>query len=166
MSEEQPKKVEKNIYDVLHHFISIVGTIVFAPVILIIILTIGYLLIVSGVIEELSPTAAPSVQAMIMEVWQSLLPIASKVISVLFPILVLLILAGVIRWITPAEKFKLVNITENLPAFLAVLIVATICLLPLLGMEVPNVLNNLALIVVGYYFGKLRSKGSQLDKVN
>ncbi|MDN5059123.1 hypothetical protein [Aliarcobacter butzleri] len=156
MPEEQPKEVEKNIYDVLHRIVGIVGTIVFIPVIVIIILALGYLLIILGLINEISPSAASTIQSTMMEVWRALLPIANKAISVLSPILVLLILAGIVRWIAPPEKLNLANITENLPAFLAVFIVATICLLPLLGMEIPNVLSNIALVVVGYYFGKLK----------
>jgi hypothetical protein len=156
MTEENLKEAETNIYDVLHRIIGIVGTIVAVPVILIFILAIGYILMVSGAIDGLSPSAASNIKATILEVWRALLPIANKAISILSPILVLLILAGIIRWIAPPEKLSLSNMTENLPAFLAVFIVATICLLPLLGMEIPNVLSNIALVVVGYYFGKLK----------
>ncbi len=48
----------------------------------------------------------------------------------------------------------------DLPSFLAVVIVITICLLSLAGLEVPGVLNNVALVVVGYYFGKHRENSS------
>ena len=112
--------------------------------------------IIFGVIDGIPLSAASTVQSIMMEVWRALLPIANEAISILSPILVLLILAGIVRWIAPPEKLNLANITENLPAFLAVFIVATICLLPLLGMEIPNVLSNIALVVVGYYFGKLK----------
>ena len=156
MPKEQPKEVEKNIYDILHRIIGIVGTIVLIPVILIVILAFGYLFIIFGVIDGIPLSAASTVQSIMMEVWRALLPIANEAISILSPILVLLILAGIVRWISPPEKLNLANITENLPAFLAVFIVATICLLPLLGMEIPNVLSNIALVVVGYYFGKLK----------
>ena len=156
MPKEQPKEVEKNIYDILHRIIGIVGTIVLIPVILIVILAFGYLFIIFGVIDGIPLSAASTVQSIMMEDWRALLPIANEANTILYPILVLLILAGIVRWIAPPEKLNLANITENLPAFLAVFIVATICLLPLLGMEIPNVLSNIALVVVGYYFGKLK----------
>jgi hypothetical protein len=53
-----------------------------------------------------------------------------------------------------AAPFDLSKITGDLPSTLALVIILTICLLPLAGSDVPSVLNNIALVVVGFYFGK------------
>jgi hypothetical protein len=94
-------------------------------------------------------------------IWQSVTPIAQTALRVVAP--VVLILGGLIvaaylarRGATP---FNLARVTSDPPSFLAVLIILTICSLPLSELDVPSVLNNIALVVVGFYLGKHDTSG-------
>lgn len=93
----------------------------------------------------------------ILSIWESLIPIARNALSILSPIIVLVLIIAAVKWIIPTASLNPDLLTAHLPSFLAIIIVSTICVLPLLGYEVPIVLTNIALVVVGYYFGKLKA---------
>jgi len=92
----------------------------------------------------------------ITSIWESLIPIARNILSILSPIVVLVLIIAAMKWVIPTESLNVDRLSANLPSILAIIIVSTICLLPLLGQEVPIVLTNIALVIVGYYFGKLK----------
>jgi hypothetical protein len=157
--ENQQEYIEnKNVYDVLLKIVGIVGNVVLLSIFLFIILAVGYVVLVSGCIQGVSPNAAAEVKNTIMEIWKTLIPITANALSVISPIIVLLVLAGIAHKFFPAKEYALSGITQNLPSILAIVVILTICLLPILGMEIPNILGNIALVVVGYYFGKLKIK--------
>ncbi len=88
--------------------------------------------------------------------WDKLIPIGQTVLRVAAPVVIILLAVLLLRTLarSGATPFDFGRITSDLPSTLALVIVITICLLPLAGLGVPDVLNNVALVVVGFYFGK------------
>ena len=82
---------------------------------------------------------------------------------VMAPVIVLLVALAILKVLSRknAQPFDLSKFLSDLPSLIAILIVTAICLLPLSGLEVPEVLNNVALVVVGFYFGK-RTSGTAI----
>ncbi|CCG97170.1 hypothetical protein; putative membrane protein [Marinobacter nauticus ATCC 49840] len=72
------------------------------------------------------------------------------------PILVLLIVVVGIKMFIPAsdESGQKIQVLSDLPSVLALIIIGSICVLPFAGYGVPDVLQNVALVVVGFYFGR------------
>jgi len=108
-----------------------------------------------------APAAAAQTQSLLLNIWQGVTPIAGTALRVVAPVILIL---GALIFITYLARrgttlFDLSRVASDLPSFLAVLIILTICLLPLSGLEVPSVLNNIALVVVGFYFGKRDAGG-------
>jgi len=100
--------------------------------------------------------ALPLIEHTVTTIWEKLLPIGEVALRIVAPVIVLLLATGLVlllsrRGQTPLDIGKLIT---DFPSLLALLIVVTICLLPLSGLPVPDVLNNVALVIVGFYFGK------------
>src|SRR5262249_6306058 len=91
--------------------------------------------------------------------WGQLVPLVSQFASLVAPVIVLIFALGLLYrlGIGGASPFSSSTLLSDLPSALALVIIATICLLPLAGLEVPGVLNNIALVVVGFYFGKRKA---------
>jgi hypothetical protein len=103
--------------------------------------------------------AAQMLQVLILKLWEQTAPYVAQFIHLVSPIVILLFALGVLHRLgkegaTPFDSSKLL---ADLPSVLALVIIVTICLLPLSGIEVPEVLNNIALVVVGFYFGKRKT---------
>lgn len=103
--------------------------------------------------------AAGQVRDLITTLWGQLTPYVNQFARLVAPVFVLIFALGFLYRLrvdgaTPFDTSKLLS---DLPSALALLIIATICLLPLAGLSVPDVLNNIALVVVGFYFGKRKS---------
>jgi hypothetical protein len=103
--------------------------------------------------------AAQMLQVLILKLWEQTAPYVAQFIHLVSPIVILLFALGVLHRLgregaTPFDTSKLL---ADLPSVLALVIIVTICLLPLSGIEVPEVLNNIALVVVGFYFGKRKT---------
>jgi hypothetical protein len=109
-----------------------------------------------------APAAAEQTQSLLLNIWQNVTPIAQAALRVVAPVLLILGALIVVAYLARrgATPFDLSRITSDLPSFLAVIIIMTICLLPLSGLGVPDVLNNIALVVVGFYFGKRDTGGA------
>lgn len=100
--------------------------------------------------------ALPLIERTVTTIWEKLLPVGEMALRIIAPVMVLLLAVGVLHFLarsneTPLDIGKLIT---DFPSLLALLIVVTICLLPLSGLPVPDVLNNVALVIVGFYFGK------------
>lgn len=146
----------------LGRLIGVVSTIVILGFLLVLGLVVAYVYFVlnpDGFTG--APEAAAQTQALLLTVWQSVAPIAASALRVVAPVLIILGALIVLRYLTRlgAAPFDVSRITNDLPSFLAVLIILTICVLPLANLEVPAVLNNIALVVVGFYFGKRDTTG-------
>lgn len=113
-------------------------------------------LVVNPTHEPSAAVAAGKVEKLVLDAWDRLLPIATSVLKIVAPVLVLFLGLAFLGALSRqnAQPFDLRKLTSDLPSVLALLIVVTICLLPLGGLVVPEVLNNIALVVVGFYFGK------------
>ena len=94
--------------------------------------------------------AAEHTQSLLLNIWQGLIPSAETALRVVAPVILILGALIVVAYLASraATPFDFSRITSDLPSFLALLIILTICLLPLSGLEVPTALNNIALVVV------------------
>lgn len=99
--------------------------------------------------------------ALMQPLLEKLGPVAHAIVAVVAPVVIILLAIVALHVLSKqgATPFDFSKITSDLPSVLALIIIITICLLPLAGLEVPGVLNNIALVVVGFYFGK-RESGS------
>jgi hypothetical protein len=126
----------------------------------------GVGLIVAYVLSLLFPPqgarvdATNQIQSLIKILWDSVIPLGQTVLKIAAPILILLVALAAIRRLsaTNASPLDMRVIASDLPSVLAILIVVAICLLPFSGVEIPQVLNNVALVVVGFYFGRRPTK--------
>lgn len=96
---------------------------------------------------------------LIVRLLEQITPYIAQFLRLLAPIFVLIFTLGVLHRLGKegANPFNTSKLVSDLPSALALLIIATICLLPLAGLEVPSALNNIALVVVGFYFGKRKT---------
>lgn len=103
--------------------------------------------------------AAMQLQMLILKLWEQTTPYVAQFIRLVAPIVVLLFALGVLQRLGKegAMPFDTSKLLSDLPSVLALVIIVTICLLPLSGIAVPEVLNNIALVVVGFYFGKRKT---------
>lgn len=122
-----------------------------------------WLLVFYGVLivqpHEVMGGAANQLKDLILSLWRDVTPYVARFASLVAPIFVLIFALGILHRLgkncaTPFDSGKLLS---DLPSTLALIIIATICLLPLAGLVVPDVLNNVALVVVAFYFGKRKT---------
>ncbi|MCB5226907.1 hypothetical protein JAO78_008770 [Alishewanella sp. 16-MA] len=149
------KEIQTNVYDVLNRLLGIVSTIVFIPVIVLLVLSAGYLFAVFGMLDGTQVGQHTEIKQTLMSVWESLIPIAREALSILLPVIVLVLLVGAVKWVLPTGTLNVEILKDNLTSIIAIIVLGTICILPLLGKEIPVVLTNIALVIIGYYFGKL-----------
>lgn len=149
------------IYTILSRVIGLIGTILLAPIILFLALGAGYVMALSGMFYEASPHAASEIKILIFDLWRTLLPLAQQALSLVGPILILVVVVGLVKWLAPSEKLSLKPVAENLPAVLAVIILGSICILPVMGREIPGIMSNIALVIVGFYFGKVHASSEK-----
>lgn len=81
--------------------------------------------------------------------------------SFLAPVLSVIIIVVLLRWLlfsqhSGAVGERLGTMVRDVPSLIAVVVIITICLLPILSTEVPAALSNIALVIVGFYFGTER----------
>lgn len=95
-------------------------------------------------------------QVLIVSLWEKVGGYLANFVSLVAPIFILIFALGVLHRLgrEGASPFNAERLLGDLPSVLALIIIVTICLLPLSGIGVPDVLSNIALVVVGFYFGK------------
>jgi hypothetical protein len=113
--------------------------------------------------QELMGGAATQLKELILNLWTQITPYVSQFVRLIAPIFVLIFALGFLHRLNRegASPFDTSKLLSDLPSALALLIIFTICLLPLAGLTVPDVLNNIALVVVGFYFGKRKTTDEQ-----
>ncbi len=146
------------VYRLAHRIVGILATIVVLTLLVFAVL-VGvyvYLLLSGEAYRQSAADSLPRIEALIFNLWDKLMPIGQTVLHVVAPIVLILLVVALVLALSKskAAPFELQKIVSDLPSFLAVLIVVTICILPVSGLAVPDVLNNVALVVVGFYFGK------------
>ena len=128
-------------------------------IVLLFVIVIGLLLFYAYLImqpTELMGGAASQLSELIRSLWSEVTPYVSAFLRLIAPVFILLFALGVLYRLsqTGASPFDVSKLFSDLPSLLALIIIITICLLPLAGLAVPEVLSNVALVVVGFYFGK------------
>jgi hypothetical protein len=138
--------------------ISLIGWIVFLTFFVFILLVGGYFYVLIQMPESdpRRPDLLTHIQETMLSVWDRIIPIGSTALRVIAPVIVLMVALAILQILSKksAQPFDLSKFVTDLPSLIALLIVTAICLLPLSGLVVPEVLNNVALVVVGFYFGK------------
>ena len=76
-----------------------------------------------------------------------------------------------LRWLlfTPQSSSLTRKIQDSLtdvPSLIAIVVIATVCLLPFLRVTVPEVLSNIALVIIGFYFGTVRKVKTRTPEEN
>jgi hypothetical protein len=94
--------------------------------------------------------------------FDSVTNLAGKIWDFLAPVLQFVIVVVLLRWLLLPPQGRLSsqlrNIVKDVPAAIAILVVGTLCLITVLGKSVPEALSNVALVIVGFYFGQERLK--------
>ena len=140
-----------------NRIVGLVSTIIALGFVLILGLVVVYIWLVINVNQDSSAgLASAKIESLVLAVWDRVIPIATAVLRVVGPVLVLFLAFALLSVLAKrgASPLDLAKITSDLPSVLALLIIVTICILPVSGLEVPTALNNIALVVVGFYFGK------------
>jgi len=93
----------------------------------------------------------PNLEDMIKSIWHFAAPLLSFCIVVV-----------VLKWVFLAEgmgqlRNQLLRTTSDVPSVIAIVVIFTVCLLPLMGIEIPQAMSNIGLVIVGFYFGSKRS---------
>lgn len=135
---------------------------IYVVVWMLLIIVIGLLVFYGFLImqpQEGMGAASIQLKDLILNIWNQLVPFVARFISLVAPVFVLIFALALLRRLgkAGASPFDTSKLLSDLPSTLALLIIATICLLPLAGLAVPDVLNNIALVVVGFYFGKRKA---------
>jgi hypothetical protein len=128
-------------------------------ILLLILIVVGLLIFYGYVItqpQEVMGGAAGELRELILGLWRDVTPYVTRFASLAAPVFVLIFALAVLHRLgrLGASPFEPTQVMNDLPSTLALVIIVTICLLPLAGLPVPDVLNNVALVVVGFYFGK------------
>lgn len=156
MSETNGEASNQGIYSVLHRLLSIVGWILFVPIFSMVVL-IGFY--VWSILERSanSLAAANDIKEMLATFWQNVKPIAVDILACVVPVLILLVVVGLLKWASPEKWFNAENLKENLPSVIALVVIVTVCILAIAGNAIPHTLNSIGLVVIGYYFGKVKA---------
>jgi hypothetical protein len=95
----------------------------------------------------------------LISLWREMLPYIGRFVQLIAPVFVLLFFLGILHRLSSVgnSSFDVSKFIGDLPSVLALIIIVTICLLPIAGFGIPDVLNNIALVVVGFYFGKRKN---------
>lgn len=148
--------------DQLFHLANRIIGLISLVVYLMALIVIG-LLVFYGVLlvqpHDQGAAGANQLRELIISLWGQVTPYVSRFASLVAPVFVLIFALGLLQRLgkSGASPFDMTKLLSDLPSALALLIITTICLLPLAGLDVPNVLNNIALVVVGFYFGKRKT---------
>jgi len=144
-------------FKLTNRVVGLITTVVWLGFLLIVGLVVVYVWLVINPNQDSSAGLASSkIESLVLNAWDRILPIATNVLKLVGPVLVLFLALAFLKALARkgASPLDLSKITSDLPSVLALVIILTICLLPLGGIGVPDVLNNIALVVVGFYFGK------------
>jgi hypothetical protein len=167
--ENQQESIDESLLPLnfVSRIISLLYLVVFVPLFLWAFLTvITFIGIISPATFSFDGQAmSPQSQQQAMEFVKNLSPFtsefANRLWSFLAPILSIIITVVLLRWLLFSGKNngiskRLGGMVKDVPSLIAVVVIITLCLLPLLNTEVPAALSNIALVIVGFYFGTER----------
>lgn len=90
------------------------------------------------------------------QIFQKIDPIMNKIWDFIKPLIQFVIIVFIIKWVVFSNSKtsdKLQNLIKDIPSFIALVVIATLCLIPIIGYTIPAPIGNIALVVVGFYFG-------------
>ncbi len=138
--------------------ISILWLIVFLSMMTFITLILVYLyvLLASDLSADRREDALSKISHLAFEIWDKLAPFGQDLLRFAAPVVVIFLALLALRTLirSGAAPAALASAVSDLPSILALIIIVTLCILPLAGISIPTELNNVALVVVGFYFGK------------
>jgi hypothetical protein len=160
----QPDAIVDGAYQILARLIGIVRMLVVGILLIFFGLVVTYVFVLLGGEQAgIRLDQAQPIRELILQLWEQIAPLGIRALAIIAPVLLLLELLIVVRWLFTTGRLALdrSQFELNLNSVLAITIVVTICLLPLIGLEVPQVLGNVALVVVGFYFGRKSDEAPQ-----
>lgn len=139
-------------YTVLNKIVSIFAVIVYTIIFVFLIL-----LVIFGYQMIRFPTEGGNLvmTTVSTDFWAKFLPLANMVLTAMGTALIVLVAFASARLlITPSTRLDLSRIISDFPSLIAIIVIITISLLSLIKIGIPDVLSNIALVIVGFYFGK------------
>ena len=155
---EDTQSIVDPVFQLASQIVRVLNTIVLVAALVILFLVGAYIYALVGMDPNSAArvSAMADVQRIMLQVWDRLVPIGEQVLRFVAPVVIILLAILGLRALARSgtAPFDFSKIASDLPSALALFIVVTICLLPLAGIGIPDVLNNVALVVVGFYFGR------------
>lgn len=167
-SENQSDEIQDStslaILKLIGQIVCILKWIIIIPLSLLAAMILVYFMSLVGVWQPVNPADLNQKIAPLMEQLTSLVAnLGTSIWSFLSPILTLAVIIILAKWLLfprVGERIgnKLSTMVTDIPGFIAVAVVSTVCIMPLLRVEVPAAFSNIALVIVGYYFGSERNR--------
>lgn len=158
INSNSPTDTGSQLFHLADRIIDLISLILWMLLLIVIGLLIFYGFLITQP-NELMGESSSQLKELILNLWSQLTPYVARFVSLVAPVFVLIFALGLLHRLgnRGASPFVTSELLSDLPSALALLIIATICLLPLAGLVVPDVLNNIALVVVGFYFGRRKA---------
>lgn len=90
----------------------------------------------------------------IIRVWQTMAPMISSIFSMVVPLLGLIATLWFLSKLVSGKKLSELFTADSIPSVLAIIVITVVCVLPLIGREIPREIGSIALVVIGFYFGR------------
>lgn len=161
-SDQKSPTNEEYLFLLARQVLTILGFLVILTLLTALIVVAAYVYAVFNPPQPGQADPAPHLLVLVNNLWDKVVPLGQKILAAIAPVLILLAALAALFKLgeTPGSQFELHRIASDLPSALAILIVVAICLLPFAGLAIPDVLNNVALVVVGFYFGRKRTSST------
>lgn len=144
----------------VNRVITTLQLIVVPPVLLVVILTLVYFL--SLLVSPSESSGREEFRSQLSLLLQQFSPaagrFATEIWSFLAPILSLVVIVVILKWLLFSSKDSALregvgSMVRDVPSLIAIIVLVTLCLLPVVRVDVPQPLSNIALVIVGFYFG-------------
>jgi len=100
----------------------------------------------------------------LQQIFSTLTPLFTDFWSLLRGALMLVIVILLIRWFLSVGGGRVSGnvsgLLSDVPSLIAVLVIGTVSIITILGILIPDPLGNIALVIVGFYFGQERERRS------
>ncbi|EJD6475155.1 hypothetical protein V6478_003837 [Providencia rettgeri] len=95
-----------------------------------------------------------TVTSQIISLWEKTSPIIINILSIILPLLGLIVTLWFLTIFSKGKNISDIISTDSIPSILAIIVISVVCILPLIGKEIPREIGSIALVVIGFYFGK------------
>jgi hypothetical protein len=143
----------------VNRVITTLQWIVIPPIILAMILTLIYFV---SLLDTNAPTPAHEefrnqLGSFLQQFSPALGRFALAIWAFLAPILSLIVIIVILRWFLFSPRYdlsrQLGGLVRDVPSLIAIVVLVTMCVLPLVRADIPQSLGNIALVIIGFYFG-------------